>query len=267
MQGSRLLACRKLAALTLLIGAGTVHAQPATPARTPLAEPVVVSGTVPDEATRQAILARVRSLYGAERVIDQLGVGALVAPPNWSKHIDEVLHTDLRQVHRGQLTVEGNDVELLGDIANEAQRQQVVSAMAQRLNNPTYVIRNGLQVSSAAQDQLDAALAKRTIEFESGAARLTSAGQAALDELMPVLSRHASRQMQVIGHTDASGDRQSNIVLSQARADAVRDYLVARGVASARIDALGAGPDRPVADNTTPEGRARNRRIELRLAN
>ena len=51
---------------------------------------VVVSGVVPDEATRSAIVARLRELYGAQRVVDQLGVDKLVAPPNWNQHIQRV---------------------------------------------------------------------------------------------------------------------------------------------------------------------------------
>jgi len=67
----------------------------------------------------------------------------------------------------------------------------------------------------------------------------------------------------VEGHTDSQGQRQYNMDLGQKRADAVRDQLVARGVAADRIKTVGVGPDRPVADNKTAEGRANNRRVEI----
>jgi outer membrane protein OmpA-like peptidoglycan-associated protein len=67
----------------------------------------------------------------------------------------------------------------------------------------------------------------------------------------------------VEGHTDSQGQRQYNMDLSQKRADAVRDQLVARGVAADRIKTVGIGPDRPIADNKSAEGRANNRRVEI----
>jgi len=67
----------------------------------------------------------------------------------------------------------------------------------------------------------------------------------------------------VEGHTDSQGQRQYNMELSKKRADAVRDQLVARGVASDRIKSVGYGPDRPLIDNKTAENRANNRRVEI----
>ena len=73
-------------------------------------------------------------------------------------------------------------------------------------------------------------------------------------------------KIQIIGHTDSSGSRSTNLALSQARADAVRDYLADKGLPVSRFEAMGVGPDQPVATNATPEGRAKNRRIEFRAA-
>ena len=67
------------------------------------------------------------------------------------------------------------------------------------------------------------------------------------------------------GHTDARGRAEFNKTLSQRRAEAVRTALVSRGVAAERVIAEGFGPDKPLADNTSDEGRARNRRIEIKI--
>ena len=56
---------------------------------------VVVAGVVPDESTRAAVLAKVREVYGADRVVDQLGVGPLVAPPNWSQQVQKLINPEL----------------------------------------------------------------------------------------------------------------------------------------------------------------------------
>jgi OmpA-OmpF porin, OOP family len=225
---------------------------------------VVVAGTVPDEATRQAILARTRELYGADRVVDQLGVGNLVAPPNWAQHVQKILSPDLKQISRGQISVQGNVVEVKGEVQNEAVRQQVVSQMLTQINNATYTVRNGLRVTAAGQERLDAALANRVIEFETGSAELTATGQATLDQLVPVLRELQGRRFEIIGHTDGQGARSTNVALSRARSESVRVYLARKGMPESLFSTSGVGPDRPVAGNETPEGRARNRRIEFR---
>jgi OmpA-OmpF porin, OOP family len=226
---------------------------------------VVVSGTVPDEATRAAILGKVREVYGAERVVDQLGVGNLVAPPNWSAQVQKLITPDLKRVNQGQIKINGNVVDIVGSVKDEAQRQQLASQMTLALNNPTYTVRNALRVASPGQEQLDAALANRTIEFQPGNALLTSAGVQTLDELLPLLMQFGARRFEILGHTDDQGSRAQNLALSLARANAVRAYLVSRGIQRAQIETAGWGPDKPVSSNSTPEGRARNRRIEFRV--
>ncbi len=225
---------------------------------------VVVAGTVPDEATRNAILAKVREVYGAERVLDQLGVGPVVAPPNWSGYVQKLVSPQLKQVSRGQLNINGNNIELKGEVANESQRQQLAADMATSLN-PTYAVRNALRVAAQEQTVIDATLANRIIEFEPGSSVLRPAGRNILDEMAATLLKLGNRPVEVIGHTDSQGARDTNVVLSLARADAVRTYLANKGIAPSLISTSGSGPDRPVASNDTPEGRARNRRIEFRL--
>lgn len=229
-------------------------------------KPIVASGTVPDEATRAAVLQRLRELYGAQRVVDRIEIDAgVVAPPNWRQHVVTMLTPTLQQVSAGQVDISGNAVRVAGEVANEAQRQQVVSDMATALNNPTYTITNALRNGSGQQKLLDAALANRIIEFESGSATLAPQGRAILDEMAAAMRRIDRSRVQIIGHTDAVGRREANVALSLARAAAVKAYLEQQGITAANLSVRGAGPDQPVADNATPEGRARNRRIEFRV--
>jgi OOP family OmpA-OmpF porin len=86
-----------------------------------------------------------------------------------------------------------------------------------------------------------------------------------LDDLLPVLRQFAGRRFEVIGHTDDVGLREANMQLSAARAEAVKAYLVGKGISASDLMTSGAGPDRPVTNNATPEGRAKNRRIEFRV--
>jgi len=255
--------CKGALGLAFSLNAGAVIAQAAVGSAASTGK-VVVAGTVPDEATRVAILNRVRELYGPERVVDQLSLGAVVAPPNWGQHVQRMLSPSLKQVSHGQLSVQGQTVDLRGEVGNEAQRQQVVSEVAQALN-PTYSVRSGLRVAVREQAVVDQALAQRIVEFEAGSSVLRPEGQQILDEMAVALSSLQGKRIEVIGHTDALGHRPGNISLSLARAQAVKAYLVSKGLAADRLQTSGMGPDQPVANNDTEEGRARNRRIEFRV--
>ena len=243
---------------------GQASAQTAPAAPVPAGK-VVVGGVVPDEATRAAILARVRELYGADRVVDQLGVDKLAAPPNWVDHVRSVLDPDLKQVTQGQLRIAGNVVEVSGNVDSEAIHTQLLGQIATQLNNPTYTVRDGLRVGAPSQQLLDSALAQRTIAFEVGNATLTAAGAKVLDDLVPILHQFSGRRFEIVGHTDDSGPRESNVALSAARAEAVKAYLVALNVQASRLSAMGYGADH-LADPTDPTSEA-NRRVELHRQN
>ncbi|MBY4831378.1 OmpA family protein [Burkholderia dolosa] len=225
---------------------------------------VVVGGKVPDEATKAAVLQKLRDTYGAANVVDQIEVGDVATPPNWSANVQKLLGAQLKQISKGQLKINGTQIEMKGEVHNEAQRQQIASDMANTLN-PTYTIKNALRVSASEQGLLDQTLANRTIEFETGSATLTPQGRQILDQMAAALSKLQNRTVDIIGHTDNSGNRTSNIALSQARADAVKGYLITKGIPPQQMTTTGVGPDQPIAPNDTAEGRARNRRIEFRV--
>ncbi len=225
---------------------------------------VVVAGTVPDEATRVAVISRMRELYGADRVVDQLTLGSVVAPPQWNQYVQKLLSPSLKQVSHGQLSIQGNTIDLRGEVGNESVRQQIASDMAQSLN-PTYTVRNGLRVAAQEQAVVDQALANRIVEFEPGSAVLRPSALPILDEMAAAMARLKGRRFEVTGHTDASGGRAANVSLSLARAQSVKSYLVGKGLPADSVAISGLGPDQPVAPNTTEEGRARNRRIEFRV--
>jgi len=226
---------------------------------------VLASGTVPDEASKSLLLNQLREVYGADKVVDQIAVGQVSMPANWGNYVQKLITPSLKQISRGQLKVDGNMVSVRGEVANEAQRQRVASDFATSLN-PTYTISNGLRVAAADQGLLDRTLANRIVEFESGQAVLTPAGKSILDEMAAAMLKMKGQKVEIIGHTDNVGLRASNQNLSQARAETVRTYLSAKGVTGELLTASGQGSDRPIASNDTPDGRARNRRIEFRMA-
>jgi chemotaxis protein MotB len=109
-----------------------------------------------------------------------------------------------------------------------------------------------------------------TILFDSGEAELKNATSAELDHILSVLqSDYAGKQIEVVGHTDTDPISKTkelwtdNWELSAERALSVTRYLIAHGVAGNQIKAAGCGPDRPIAPNDTPAGKAKNRRVEI----
>lgn len=111
---------------------------------------------------------------------------------------------------------------------------------------------------------LNAIVGLEPILFASGSAQIQAESFTTLDSFIEILSA-SNVNVAIEGHTDSSGDPVLNQNLSQDRAQAVLNYLVANGVDEERLGAQGFGADRPVADNDTEDGRALNRRIEFTL--
>ncbi len=103
--------------------------------------------------------------------------------------------------------------------------------------------------------------------FTSGASDLKSGTQGNLTKLSAFLNKYADRTVVIEGHTDSVGSADSNLGLSQRRADAVKSYLVGKGVASGRLTAAGKGEDSPAAGNDSASGRQQNRRVEVIISN
>jgi outer membrane protein OmpA-like peptidoglycan-associated protein len=101
--------------------------------------------------------------------------------------------------------------------------------------------------------------------FSSGQAQLVEGGRSSLEEVVDLLQTEPDKKIRVEGHTDSMGDADANLLLSEQRAQAVRDALVSLGVASERVTALGMGEDFPISSNEDEDGRARNRRVDVIL--
>ncbi len=100
--------------------------------------------------------------------------------------------------------------------------------------------------------------------FETNKSKLFPGAQVKLNDVVKALTQQdPDSQIVVEGHADSQGDDQHNLELSQARAEAVREYMIERGMAADRIVAKGYGETRPIADNGSAEGRANNRRVEI----
>lgn len=138
-------------------------------------------------------------------------------------------------------------------IAAEAAAEQARRDLEKRLNTvlPTHSTDRGLVAEIAG------------VQFATGAATLNPSAREALARFAGIVASYPGLTFRVEGHTDSTGSPATNEALSLTRAIAVRDYLIAQAVAASKIDVAGLGPANPIADNVTPEGRARNRRVEI----
>lgn len=119
------------------------------------------------------------------------------------------------------------------------------------------------EISKETLKILDQALAG--VKFESGKDIIKPSSFGILDQVSEVLKNNEEFTLLLEGHTDNQGDAEKNILLSRNRAEAVRLYILAKGIHENRITAQGFGDTRPVADNSTAEGRSKNRRVEFKI--
>jgi OOP family OmpA-OmpF porin len=101
------------------------------------------------------------------------------------------------------------------------------------------------------------------VNFQTSSAKLTPESLAVLDRVVEGLKGSPDVRILIEGHTDSQGPDAANMKLSKGRADAVRDYITSKGIASSRLQTKGYGETKPIADNNTDDGRAKNRRVEL----
>ncbi len=104
----------------------------------------------------------------------------------------------------------------------------------------------------------------RGIQFETAKSIIRPVSYPVLDEVLVVLRENPSLRVEIDGHTDSTGSAAFNQTLSEQRAKAVLEYFVSKGISRGRLTAKGFGPRNPVASNATAEGRAKNRRVELK---
>ncbi|MDR2205228.1 MAG: OmpA family protein [Flavobacteriaceae bacterium] len=114
-------------------------------------------------------------------------------------------------------------------------------------------------------DGIKIVMKENLVNFDTNSANLTNVAKTNLDKLLPVLTNNLDSKINIYGYTDDKGQDAYNKTLSEKRANAVKNYLVSKGIAKNRISAIGKGEVDPIADNATEDGRAENRRVEFEI--
>lgn len=225
---------------------------------------IVASGgviTMTGELPGQPIIdATVTAAGGSFDEIDNRVVVADVADLAWVERLPELVLA-LGEWPSWIMTIEGETATLGGFAPSTEALQETVDVFL-----PAFGLEWDLGAVEVDPEALAAELTEAIagqITFSSGSAVLSSASTAILDEVVAALLSNGSARLQVRGHTDDVGSAATNLRLSQERAQAVVNYLVAGGVDPDRLTALGLGEAEPIASNSTAAGRAQNRRIEF----
>lgn len=198
----------------------------------------------------------------------------------------------VKGVPNASLTWMGDQLSI--QTANPADAEQLAAKIRPLVKNMTVLTPAGMESVSAAVDtntaiatgnsnaekalkeinpdqiralDIATALNLQIINFVTSSAEIPDANKSILDQAAALIKRAPQVHLTVKGHTDASGNAQVNKALSQKRAQTIVDYLVKQGVDPAQLQAVGYGSEQPVADNATPEGQFKNRRIEFEVLN
>ena len=231
-------------------------------------------GRLADERMRDAVDAFARARFGASNVYVATRLDDTL-PSGWGLRVLAGLGA-LAELAHGSVQVEPDRVAVRGVTGNTESRAEIARQLSDRLGqgaefsvDVTYDERldptRGLPTPEECLARASAVLADRQITFAPGSAEPVEEAAIVIAALAAALTDCRGVPLEIGGHTDSQGRAETNLTLSQARADAVLTALSGLGVDVDDMTARGYGAAEPIADNATEEGRVANRRIALRL--
>ena len=228
-------------------------------------EKLTLTGSVPTERKKERLLSQAKLVYGFDNVIDEISVSESAPVLNWKgKTLD--LMAKLATLGPFSLTLNNDAIAVDAKVPDDTIKSAWIDWLANFfVDRPLAVDASALQVDGSlpAQASFDlSTLFNLAVNFASGSFEIPEQDKAALDSAAEILQEDG-RALRIVGHTDSTGDADANRVLSEQRANSVREYLVAKGVNPQKLSSYGLGQDRPIADNDTDAGQAKNRRIEF----
>ena len=236
---------------------------------------VVLSGAVPDEAAGRVIETYAAARFGQTALRPELALTDAAVPLDWEAAALVALDA-LSGVTTGEAELLPGRISVTGTVAGPIEAGRLHKLMEGEVP-AGYVVESALSVDLPAQVAkvplsaprcavlLGAAVAAQPITFAPGSTVFEAGSKDLLDQLGAVFQRCDSGRIEIGGHTDSQGSQGMNQRLSLARAEAVLDALIGRGVPLDRLSARGYGEAQPAATNETEAGRGLNRRIEFRV--
>ena len=241
---------------------------PLDAAATVRASTIALTGKVASDDQRKLVLDAAVAAFKTANVTDQLTVAGPASPATDDavQRFAAIITAMGPRLATGTASVRGTTIDLTGTVFNAQSVIELQNAIASTQTAEVPITSN-LQVAIAdvgtLTQNLNALLGRSGINFDSGSAVITPGSAPTLDNAASSILQIPGVRVAINGYTDNLGSATENQVLSQQRADAVKSYLVGKGVPADQLTATGFGPAQPKADNSTEEGRAANRRIEF----
>jgi len=236
---------------------------------------VQMQGRLPDKLRKKAISAYAASLFGIDNTNNKTRIVEGL-PDGWSLRAMAGLES-LSHMHNGILVVQPDLITLKGRSAEKNIASIISHIFATRLGadanykmdvrfDPNLIIKPVKTTISPqnCEKQISIILASRKISFAPSSATIEAASLGVIDNIAEILAECPDARFEIAGHTDSQGGEESNLALSQTRANAVLNALLDRRIKTDKMIAKGYGETQPIADNKTEEGRALNRRIEFK---
>ncbi len=257
---------------------------------------VILRGLAPDPITKQTWGAAARFNVGEKNVQDKIKIAQGALPqPDFAKAGAEAIR-QLIVLKEGKVSGRVGAITILGQAERKGDKRSIARALNKlgaktkfdlRIKGvgdedapkppapavvpgetpPPAVVENKarIEVMKKCQDTVNTLLASEKIRFRSGSSRVVKASYGLLDKIASALKECPAANIRIEGHTDSQGWKDGNKKLSLERATAVERLLIKRGLDARRVSADGIGEERPIAENRTEKGRAKNRRIEFIL--
>ena len=224
---------------------------------------ITLAGEVPNENTRQELLNFADKNYA--EIVDKLVISKELNKPNFRNSYTKALDV-LKWLESGKAT-RTNGVLTISGLVN-ADKEKLVRSLFAANPNATTLGKISLDLVKGVDTcntEFKNLLETSTINFRTGSAEIDTSSRPLLTTLAR-LAKECPGILMVEGHTDNRGSAEFNQTLSQQRASSIRDALISLGIKAERLQAKGYGLEKPIADNATSVGRAKNRRIVIRIA-
>ena len=234
----------------------------------------VIDGAVKDTLTREVVMRFSEAKFGFGRVQDQMWLDETL-PDGWQARVFKLIDA-LALLNSGTAAMRPTGLEISGDAAFENPEAELGKLLEDTYSADETSLEISYTEALNSEDgqgldprlcvsRVTKLLAENSIVFAPSSAVISDPSLPAIEAIAAILTQCRDARIEIGGHTDSQGRDEMNLALSQGRADAVLDALLAQNLLLGDISAKGYGEAEPIADNGTDEGRAKNRRIEFKL--
>jgi OOP family OmpA-OmpF porin len=223
---------------------------------------ITLSGDVVDEKAKLSLLTPAKLFWGEDNVVDQLNIKPDAPRFWWNVKPFDVL-SKLKSIPDFKLKLSDNLISGTASVGSEGIKDQLLTGLKNWFSSNAKSDVTVNVNAALGQDQVDPkTLLNLSIEYATGASEVPDNIKPQLLQIAQIL-KDDPRGIAINGHTDNTGAAQDNKVLSLARAEKIKAYLVSQGVDASRLNTAGFGDEKPIADNSSDAGKAKNRRIEF----